>query len=94
MPCTYTGSIQGDEIYSLKKLVIDLKGDLDELTLMLCALCSFLETTELRVQDLMFAAASRADGLETEEIWDWWQNHKKEDEERKLYLKLKEKYGD
>lgn len=97
MPCTYTGSLQGDEILSLSKTVENLKRELDSLTAMLCAICNYYEYCHggTETQDFLFDAAAHK-GLDADKIWDWFFDHKLRDaerEERELYERLKKKYG-
>ena len=73
MPCTYTGSFEGDQLFSANE-------ELDRLTLYLCAVCAHLEKSDL--SHLILAAGSCADGVSPNEIHDWWAEHKQADAER------------
>jgi hypothetical protein len=89
MPCTYTGSIDGDRLLavqeraqsreeSLMAAVNMAKGELDIRERMLCAICTEAEREygkdSLRV--FLESAALSADGLNQMEIVEWWESHK------------------
>lgn len=72
MPCTYTGSLEGDREMAMRE-------SLDARERMLCALCRRLET-ELGAAEagrIMAAAERMADG--SAPIVDWWVRHREAD---------------
>jgi len=78
MPCTYTGSIQGDTILSLQESLEDYKQDLDELTRNLCSLCGWLDDNGIQWVDDNYPTSL------------WWERHKAEDVRRENLKKAKE----
>ncbi len=78
MPCTYTGSLDGDA-------AMFARDELDVRERMLCALCRKLEEVhgEDETKAILRAAARSAKGLHREAIVKWWRDHKKADEARK-----------
>jgi len=78
MPCTYTGSLEGDRILGLTEA-------LDVRERMLCALITRLEKEhgEEHVGMLLHRAATDAEGLERKDIKRWWKRHKAADILRK-----------
>ena len=108
MPCTYTGSLESDRALAAQDVIDRYKEELDRLTRYLCAVCSALQEDDdkgtLTLRNYLFEAAA-AKGIDANEIFDWWVDHKaadlrkkiealKKDPEYKTYLKLKEKFGD
>lgn len=102
MPCTYTGSLEGDRALGAQKVIERQREELDRLARYLCAVCSHLEDNPLDTKMELYDAAA-AKGIDANEIHDWWENHKLHDKVRyipegdpieyKKYLELKEKYG-
>lgn len=73
MPCTYTGPLDGDTIHFQKE-------ELDRRERYLCALCTFLSQLEQVTLDAVLVnAAQAADGVEANEILEWWREHQKMD---------------
>ncbi len=70
MPCTYTGSIEGDRALAAEQLEDALTEELDEMTALACAAFTQLE----KYVGL---------GLMTPEQQDWWRRHKEADRIRK-----------
>ena len=74
MPCQY-------DLYdrvSISQTEYDrLKGDLDDLTRMLCELCGYLEKNNFEIN--------------LTDIKEWWEEHKKKDELRKIVEENKER---
>lgn len=77
MPCTYTGSLEGDRALAAREA-------LDRRERMLCALCTHLTfwLGEEGATKVMKDAASEADGLKKGDIKRWWDAHRKADAER------------
>lgn len=65
MPCTRTGSLEGDRILSLQEDREALQAEALKLTQMLCAVCRRCEEQGVPVPKI--AAA-------------WWRKHKKQDQ--------------
>lgn len=77
MPCTYTGSIEGDRAHFAKE-ALDLRER------MLCAICTQLEK-EFGVavtKEILEDVAEATDGLTKTQISSWWKDHKKEDKKK------------
>lgn len=72
MPCTHTGTIEGDRIEGLQEA-------LDMRERMLCALCEQINIEEGPdvLERLLENAGSRAPGLEKKTIKKWWKKHRK-----------------
>lgn len=77
MPCTFTGTLDGDRLLAAKEA-------LDARERMLCAVCKTLEKNlgSRLAWDLLIEAAVDADGLGSADILDWWRDHKEADERR------------
>jgi len=71
MPCTYTGSLEGDRELAAREA-------LDRRERMLCALITRLEVEhgEEHVKLLLRRAATDAEGLDRKDITKWWKVHK------------------
>lgn len=77
MPCTYTGSLEGDA-----RLI--LGEELDKYTAMLCAVCTQMELNigPLFTGEILERASQRMpEG--SENINEWWKNHKATDRTRR-----------
>lgn len=77
MPCTYTGSLDGDHILSLEESnnklseqVGQLAAELDRVTALLCQACYILERDGEGI-------------IEDAELGQWYQEHKERDKKRK-----------
>ena len=68
MPCTMTGSFEGDQAMAAKR-------EADRVTAYLCAVLRYLETMYPDVVDEMMDLSKAGDG----QIDQWWHRHKKED---------------
>lgn len=68
MPCTYTGSIEGDKAYFLEKSNKALGGEVTKLTQLLCSLCKHNEANKQTINS---------------KVKYWWEKHKKLDAKRK-----------
>lgn len=77
MPCTYTGSLEGDRALAAQEA-------LDRRERMLCALCTHLTEVlgEAGTEHVLKEAARKADGLKKGDIKRWWDAHRKADAER------------
>ena len=84
MPCTYTGSLSGDRIMSLEGQLKHAHAELDRLTQMLYATYRHLERLHGADEANVFAliAGENSEGLGSTDIFNWWQDHKKEDAKR------------
>lgn len=67
MPCTYTGSIQGD---IRERMLCALCWEMER------------RFGEIDTKHILIEAAIEADGLDPTEIANWWQKHKEVDDER------------
>lgn len=89
MPCTYTGSIEGDifreeqeraqnRVDAYARTIRRVTSELDMRERMLCAICTEAERKygkdSLRV--FLEAAAMNAEGLDQKQIIKWWKSHK------------------
>ena len=74
MPCTYTGSIEGDRSLSLR-------NELDKRERYLCAVMTQLakENTEGWVKSFLLRAEDSAEGVESDEMSIWWKLHRRAD---------------
>lgn len=78
MPCTYTGSLEGDHIMAMeeelkrkRKKARKVKEELDSLTRMLCRTCEILEGLG-HVAKIAWPS----------DVATWWEKHKSIDEKR------------
>lgn len=76
MPCTYTGSIEGDRALSAQENAEKLSKKnkqqitkLTELTRMLCTACKLLKKNKIKIEDSALSA--------------WWTNHQIIDKKHK-----------
>lgn len=65
MPCTITGSLDGDRIYALEQDREKLREEILDLTQMLCAVCKRCEKEGAPIPKRVKA---------------WWKKHKAQDE--------------
>ena len=72
MPCTYTGSLEGDRLLAAKEA-------LDQRERYLCAVVRQLQRDVISVEDFLQRAAENADGIERSEILNWWDAHRAAD---------------
>lgn len=109
MPCTYTGSLEGDRAHFAEESSKTARKELDRITGYLCAVCNYLEFTYGGSEAESFLTeAAENKHMKSYLIADWWQEHKladlkKEQEEEaksiqrasKLveYSKLKKELG-
>lgn len=66
MPCTITGSLEGDAALYAREAADKLRADLLKRTQQLCTACKALEANGIAVPS--------DDGLDT-----WWEEHKRSD---------------
>ena len=80
MPCTHSGSFEGDRLLSCR-------AELDRVTSYLCALMSVLErglkTLGGRDDGLNILLSHMDPTVTPEEVMAWWNKHKHEDERKK-----------
>ena len=70
MPCTFTGTLDGDRIMSLENA-------LDRRERYLCAICRYIEAQEsLNLFQILRDAARTSDGVSASEIERWWKAHR------------------
>jgi hypothetical protein len=71
MPCTFTGSLEGDRELAAREA-------LDVRERMLCAVCSLFELDNGadELDAFLTTAARAAEGLEKDDITKWWKAHK------------------
>lgn len=69
MPCTLTGSIEGDTIHFLQEDKRSLNKELLKTTQLLCLVCKTLEKNEADIPD---------------KLMKWWKAHKFQDRTRGL----------
>lgn len=81
MPCTQTGSLEGDRILSLTGDNDKLKKEYAKLEAILCGVFSKLSTSGLKfiLDNLDYSEM----GVSREEIEQWWEDHQKRDKKRK-----------
>ena len=80
MPCTYTGSLEGDRALLAEESSKTAKSELDRITSYLCAVCNYLEFTGSSSEAEEFLAEAAANKhLPKHSITDWWQDHKLSD---------------
>lgn len=65
MPCTYTGSLNGDAIHFLKQDKEQLSKEVLDLTQMLCLMCKKSEKEGTKIP---------------KRVAKWWKKHKEQDE--------------
>lgn len=75
MPCTYTGSFEGDEALRAREA-------LEKREKYLCAVVRHLEKSGANVDLLLRRAAEGTEDLRGSEIQDWWDNHRRADAHR------------
>lgn len=75
MPCTFTGSLDGD-------LILSLREALDERERMLCGICTVLERDAglAGLNQFFRVVEEDTDGMEENELSLWWQAHKRAEE--------------
>lgn len=72
MPCTQTGSLEGDRALAAQEAI-------DKRERMLCGMCSMIEK-EVGVPTMeafLEAIGEQTDGLKKKDIVKWWRAHKK-----------------
>lgn len=77
MPCTYTGSIEGDRALAATEKAERLAEIITELTRHLCEACAALEEAEVMDSSEV-----------SEELVEWWKAHKEQDERAQALKKL------
>lgn len=69
MPCTYTGSLEGDRAFFAQE-------SLNRRERYLCAICRYIdERGDLNLSQVLQASARAAEGVATDEIEKWWTAH-------------------
>ena len=77
MPCTYTGSLDGDKLLSCQQ-------ELDRVTRYLCGTLDELSNHDyIPMEMLLYDIESTTDGIERGELVKWWESHRKTDNQRK-----------
>lgn len=74
MPCTQTGSLEGDHALALEE-------QLSEVSAMLCAVLTVLEEIEV-LKTILGSIDTKQSGVTPRRIKGWWSRHKKEDRKR------------
>jgi hypothetical protein len=91
MPCTFTGSFEGDRALAAEEYAAELKKELDLTTRLLCSTMKILHNPSPYPEH---AQTLRGDVLAIEGMTDWWEEHQKRDREkavrRERYLRAKE----
>lgn len=70
MPCTMTGSIEGDRAWAAEQTIEKLSDTITDLTRMLCGACDWVTGYSINMID-------EVDGLR-----DWWEEHQKVDQKK------------
>lgn len=82
MPCTFTGSIEGDQALAASGLATAL-------TQLLCQTCKILEEYGIVDMGVIESEEDPNNLVHKINLGDWWENHKKLDAERKAKEKAK-----
>ena len=69
MPCTYTGTFEGDRALTTTEA-------LNERERYLCAIVRQLQRDVVSVSTFLRNAAENAEGVDRDEILDWWRTHR------------------
>jgi hypothetical protein len=78
MPCTLTGSLEGDRAYLAEENRKELEKKVSELNNLLCTACQLLEAAGVKLTD-----HARLYG----DLGEWWKEHQKVDEKQRRAAK-------